>query len=46
VPLAAHATERMAAEHFDAMLLDLGLPDGDGTDLLLAIRARRLACRS
>jgi DNA-binding response OmpR family regulator len=41
--MAAHAAERMTAEHFDAMLLDLGLPDGDGTDLLQAIRARRLS---
>jgi two-component system response regulator QseB len=27
----------------DLVVLDLGLPDGDGTDLLLAIRARRLS---
>lgn len=40
--LAAHAEERMTAEHFDAMLLDLGLPDSDGTELLKTIRARRL----
>ena len=40
--LAAHAVERMTAEHFDAMLLDLGLPDSDGTELLKAMRARRI----
>lgn len=40
--LAAHAAECMTAEHFDAMLLDLGLPDSDGTELLKTIRARRL----
>ncbi len=30
---------RLASEHFDALLLDLGLPDGDGLDALRQIRA-------
>ncbi|MBV8471424.1 MAG: response regulator transcription factor [Burkholderiaceae bacterium] len=30
--------ERLLDEDFDAVLLDLGLPDGDGNDLLLRIR--------
>ena len=35
---AAHAT--LASERFDAVLLDLGLPKGDGLDVLRELRAR------
>lgn len=37
--LAADAATRVHAEPFDAIVLDLGLPDGDGNDLLLALRS-------
>jgi DNA-binding response OmpR family regulator len=36
--LAADAGARVQAEHFDAVILDLGLPDGDGGDLLGRLR--------
>jgi two-component system response regulator QseB len=36
--LAADASARLQAEHFDAVILDLGLPDGDGADLLHRLR--------
>ena len=36
--LAADAAARVQAEHFDAVILDLGLPDGDGADLLSRLR--------
>jgi PAS domain S-box-containing protein len=36
VPTLARARARLAAERFDLLLLDLGLPDGDGLDLLSA----------
>jgi DNA-binding response OmpR family regulator len=36
--LAADAGARVQAEHFDAVILDLGLPDGDGGDLLSRLR--------
>ncbi|MES3022208.1 MAG: response regulator transcription factor [Pseudomonadota bacterium] len=37
--LCADVIERIASEHFDLVLLDLGLPDGDGNDILHALRA-------
>ena len=37
--LAADAGARIRGEAFDAVVLDLGLPDGDGNDLLRALRA-------
>jgi DNA-binding response OmpR family regulator len=36
--LSANALERVQSEHFDAVLLDLGLPDGDGTKVLQDLR--------
>ena len=36
--LAADAAARVHAELFDAVVLDLGLPDGDGNDLLRDLR--------
>jgi two-component system, OmpR family, response regulator QseB len=38
VRLVADAAVRARDEHFDAVILDLGLPDGDGVDLLLSLR--------
>ncbi|NBC36672.1 response regulator [Novosphingobium sp. FSY-8] len=37
----ATAREALACGHYDAMLLDLGLPDGDGLTLLAELRGRR-----
>ena len=37
--MAEHAAARVQHEHFDAMILDLGLPDGDGNDVLRTLRA-------
>ncbi len=35
----AGALQRIAAEHWDAIILDLGLPDGDGLDIAREVRA-------
>jgi DNA-binding response OmpR family regulator len=40
--LAADAVKRVQSEHFDAVILDLGLPDGDGGDLLGNLREQKL----
>ena len=44
----ASGRERLAAENFDALVLDLMLPDGDGLDLCRELRAdarhRHLNC--
>ena len=37
--LAADAEARIRGEAFDAVVLDLGLPDGDGNEVLRALRA-------
>ncbi|WP_027016937.1 response regulator transcription factor [Comamonas composti] len=44
----ADAWHALELEHFDAVLLDLGLPDGDGSEILRRLRAQRrsLAARS
>jgi len=38
---AAAAQSTLASERFDLVLLDLGLPQGDGLDVLRALRARQ-----
>ncbi|HEU6454998.1 MAG TPA: response regulator transcription factor [Roseateles sp.] len=42
VRMARDAVERLQAEDFDAVLLDLGLPDGDGNEVLRRMRAAGL----
>lgn len=37
---ASDAQERLSGEAFDLLLLDLGLPDGDGMEVLKSLRAR------
>lgn len=37
------ALERVKAETFDAMIIDVGLPDADGRDVCQAMRARGMA---
>jgi len=39
VRMAHDAVQRLQTEDFDAVLLDLGLPDGDGNDVLTRVRA-------
>lgn len=39
VRMAHDAVQRLQSEDFDAVLLDLGLPDGDGNDVLTRVRA-------
>jgi DNA-binding response OmpR family regulator len=39
-PTLEHARDLLSAAIFDAMVLDLGLPDGDGLDLLRDLRRR------
>lgn len=40
------ATQRVAAERFDLALIDLGLPDGSGVDVVTALREAQPDCRS
>jgi DNA-binding response OmpR family regulator len=40
VRLADEAAAALATTHYDAIVLDLGLPDGDGMDLLKGLRGR------
>ena len=42
VRMAFDAVQRLQTEDFDAVLLDLSLPDGDGNELLLRLRAAGL----
>jgi DNA-binding response OmpR family regulator len=37
---AADAVTALSSEHFEIIILDLGLPDGDGIDLLAEMRQR------
>jgi len=37
----AEALEEISVNEYDAMLLDLGLPDGDGFDVLKDIRKKQ-----
>jgi len=41
--LASKVLARVQAEYFDVLLLDLGLPDGDGVEILTALRAAGLS---
>ena len=40
-PDVARAWHALSTERFDAVLLDLGLPDGDGSDIVRRLRAQR-----
>ncbi len=41
--LASKVVGRVQAEYFDVLLLDLGLPDGDGVEILTALREAGLS---
>ena len=41
----AEARTRVASQHFDVVLLDLGLPDGSGWDLLPEVREQQPSAR-
>ena len=38
------ALQLFEAREFDALLIDIGLPDGDGYDLVVAAKQRRHVC--
>lgn len=42
----ADAQRQLEQRGFDLLLLDLGLPDGDGMSLVASLRRGRSACRS
>ncbi len=42
VTTVAQAADNIAVQEYDAVILDIALPDGSGTDVLRAIRAARL----
>lgn len=44
--LAAQAVTLMSSEHFDVLVLDLMLPDGDGLELLRELRTRNIGVRT
>ncbi len=41
---AAEARAHLLSAPFDAVILDIGLPDGSGFDILAEIRSRKLSC--
>ena len=40
----AESRARIGSQEFDAMILDVGLPDGDGFELLADVRGRGMGC--